>query len=471
MVFNSLEYAVFLPAVLGLYWLVRRRTPQNVLILVASYAFYGAWDARFLLLMMLSTVVDYTVGIWLQRTEDQRVRRRIFSLSLAVNLGILGFFKYFNFFVDSAAGLLTSVGLQPNPPTLRILLPIGISFYTFHGISYTFDVYRRQIAPTHNLLDFACFIAFFPQLVAGPIGRARIQLPQFQRDRTPPDADGIRSALFLILLGLFKKVAVADALAPYVNQAFRDPASTGALTLIIGVYAFALQIYGDFSGYTDIARGSARLLGIDLIRNFEQPYLSRSVTEFWRRWHISLSTWLRDYLYIPLGGNRGSRPAVYRNLMITMLLGGLWHGASWTFVLWGGLHGLYLVAHRALARRGDREPEQPWGIRDLLPTLATFHLVCFAWIFFRSPSLGAAASVLTGIATLRPGPIDLNAPVMLAAAAAAIFLIDFLQRRRGSDTPVLSWNPVARGIAYAAMVVAILIFSGATPVPFIYFQF
>jgi len=472
LVFNSLEYAVFFPTVLVAYWLLRRRKPQNALLLIASYVFYGAWDARFLTLMMFSTITDFTVGRWLESTEDDRRRKRIFLISLFVNLGILGFFKYFNFFIDSTAGLLANLGLQPNLPTLRILLPVGISFYTFHGISYTFDVYRRQIRATNNLLDFACFIAFFPQLVAGPIGRAHIQLPQFEHERARPTAQGLRSAFFLILLGLFKKVAIADALSPYVDQAFRGSSRAGAVSLLIGMYAFALQIYGDFSGYTDIARGSARLLGIELIRNFEQPYLSRNVTEFWRRWHISLSTWLRDYLYVSLGGNRGSRLRTYRNIMLTMLLGGLWHGAAWTFVVWGGLHGLFLIAHRAFGRpqRYDAEAESV-RMRDALPILATFHLVCVAWIFFRANSLQQAVTYITGIITLRGGAINVNAAALLLASAAAMLIIDVLQRNRHTETPVLDWGPVARGVAYAVMVVAILIFSGGTPVPFIYFQF
>ncbi|MGH2758998.1 MAG: MBOAT family O-acyltransferase [Actinomycetota bacterium] len=473
MVFNSLEYALFFPTVLALYWLVRSRKPQNALLLIASYLFYGAWDARFLVLMLFSTVTDFSVGRWLERTEDDRRRKRIFLISLVVNLGILGFFKYFDFFIDSTAGLLETFGLQPNLPTLRILLPVGISFYTFHGISYTFDVYRRHIRATNNILDFACFIAFFPQLVAGPIGRAHIQLPQFEKERTRPTAEGVRSALFLILLGLFKKVAIADALAPYVDQAFRGSGRAGALQLLVGMYAFALQIYGDFSGYTDMARGSARLLGIELIRNFEQPYLSRNITEFWRRWHISLSTWLRDYLYVSLGGNRGGgRLLTYRNILITMLLGGLWHGAAWTFVIWGGLHGLFLVGHRLLGRQRPitTEPGRV-GWRDALPILATFHLVSVAWVFFRAASLEQALSYLGGIFTLRGGPLNPDAAALLVAAAVAVLGIDLMQRNTRTEEAVLDWGPVARGVAYAVMIVAIVVFSGGTPVPFIYFQF
>ena len=306
MTFNSLQYALFLPIVLLVYWQLKRRA-QNVLLLIASYLFYGAFDWRFLGLLMISTGTDFVVGRLLEVTEDPRRRKRIFFISLAVNLGILGFFKYFNFFTADGARFLDQLGLNLSPPVLRVLLPVGISFYTFHGMSYTFDVYRRHIEPTHSLLNFAVFVAFFPQLVAGPIGRAHLQLPQFERDREKPDRQQVRRSVLLILIGLFKKVAIADMLSPYVNNAFSAPGVTSWLGLLVGVWAFAFQIYGDFAGYSDIARGSAFLLGIDLPVNFNQPYLSRSVTEFWRRWHISLSTWLRDYLYIPLGGNRAAR--------------------------------------------------------------------------------------------------------------------------------------------------------------------
>jgi D-alanyl-lipoteichoic acid acyltransferase DltB (MBOAT superfamily) len=315
------------------------------------------------------------------------------------------------------------------------------------------------------------FVAFFPQLVAGPIGRAQLQLPQFQRDRVPPNFDKVRSGLFLILLGLFKKVAIADALASYVNETF-STASAGWFTLMLGVYAFALQIYCDFSGYTDMARGSARLLGIELPVNFTQPYLSRNITEFWRRWHISLSSWLRDYLYIPLGGSRGSTLLTYRNLMLTMLLGGLWHGAAWTFVIWGAMHGAFLAAHKWWRTRRpapDPATEPQW--RTLLSIVFTFNLVCAAWIFFRAGSLELALRYCKGILTFRPGPVDGDFVVVLLLAALAVFTIDILQRRYDKHEFVLSWPTVARGTAYASLVLPVLIFSGGTPTPFIYFQF
>ena len=502
MVFNSYEFALFLPIVLGLYWILRHRQ-QNLLLLVASYVFYGAWDYRFLGLMATSTVTDYVVGRMLAATEDERRRKRIFLVSLAVNLGILGFFKYFNFFIDSGADLLGALGFDAHPTTLRILLPVGISFYTFHGISYTFDVYRREIEPVHHFLDFALFVSYFPQLVAGPIGRAQVQLPQFEHPRRRPSWDQIRSGVFLILLGLFKKIAIADALASTVNSAFANASRVSAATLVLGVYGFALQIYGDFSGYSDIARGTSRLFGIELLKNFDQPYLSRNITEFWRTWHISLSTWLRDYLYVPLGGNRKGRFATYRNLMITMLLGGLWHGAAWGFVVWGGLHGAYLCVHRAMSRKAKRTmpiggsledtpsdtgaadagrdeevraphtapPRRFHLLRDFWPALLTFHFVCFAWIFFRAESFDQAADVITGILSFRRGAPGLDAMLLVGLGGLAIFLIDLYQRNGRSETAVLRAPPLVRGAFYGLLATAIIVFSGGSPVPFIYFQF
>lgn len=472
MTFNSLQYAAFFPIVLVLYWVLRKRLPQNVLLLIASYIFYGAFDWRFLGLLVLTTTTDYTVGRVLEVTEDPRRRKQAFSISLVVNLGVLGFFKYFDFFTGDGTRFLAHLGIHLAPPVLRILLPVGISFYTFHGMSYTFDVYRRTIKPTHSLLNFAVFVAFFPQLVAGPIGRAHLQLPQFEKDRTPPDWDQIRRSVFLILLGLFKKIAIADMLAPYVNNAFAAPGKTSFVGLLVGVWAFAFQIYGDFSGYSDIARGSAFLLGIELPLNFEAPYFSRSITEFWRRWHISLSTWLRDYLYIPLGGNRGGEAKTYRNLMLTMLIGGLWHGAASTFVIWGGLHGLYLSGERRFTGAGREDYRRPWRWRrDLVRTFVTFQLVCVAWVFFRAPSVHDAFHYLADIARLQHGATDHGAILMLAWAVAVMVFIDYVQLRARDHTAFVDWNPVVRGLMYGCLLVPIVVSSGGTPVPFIYFRF
>ncbi|HET9543872.1 MAG TPA: MBOAT family protein [Acidimicrobiales bacterium] len=475
MVFNSLQYLVFFPLVFAVYWQLKRRG-QNVLLLLASWFFYAMWDWRFLGLMLLTTGVDFGVGRYLAMTEDEKKRKLAFGLSLGLNLTVLGFFKYFNFFVGSAADLLQTFGLDASEPTLRVLLPVGISFYTFHGISYTFDVFRRDIEPADDLLDFAVFVAFFPQLVAGPIGRAHLQLPQFEHERPPLRWEQARSGLCLILLGLFKKVAIADALAPFVDRTFTEPGRASWISLLGGAYAFALQIYGDFAGYSDVARGSSRLLGIELPLNFEQPYLSRNITVFWRTWHISLSNWLRDYLYIPLGGNRGSRAKTYRNLMLTMVLGGLWHGAAWTFVAWGTLNGLYLCAHRWFTERPGGAGDAHNGIgrftwRDVLPAIGTFQLVVFAWIFFRSASFAEAFDVITGILTLQGGVTEWGSLFLVGALGIVTIAIDIAQRNTDTHTPMLDLPPALQGALYGAFVVAIVLFSGGATVPFIYFQF
>ncbi len=354
---------------------------------------------------------------------------------------------------------------------LTIVLPVGISFYTFQTMSYTIDIYRGRLAPTKNLLSFAVFVAFFPQLVAGPIERAKHLLPQFEVRRSAVGWQQVGSGLYLILLGLFKKVVLADSVAPIVEEAFAGADSAGWIQLLIGVYAFSLQIYGDFSGYSSIARGSARLLGIDLMVNFNQPYLSRNITQFWRTWHISLSTWLRDYLYISLGGNRGTRLATYRNLMITMLLGGLWHGPSWEFVIWGGLHGLYLIAHRRLRHAHEGGENDAPKLRDAPAIVATFHLVALAWVFFRAPDLTQALEYLDGLLTLRAGPIPWDSIVLVVPLMLASLGLDLAQRRGGSHEAILAWPAMRRGLVYGTFLVGIVLFSGQPTVPFLYFQF
>ena len=469
MIFNSLQYALFLPLVVGLYWTLpqRFRTP---LLLAASYVFYGAWDWRFLGLLLVSTVVDYSVGRGLEATDDEGRRKRLLLVSIAVNLSILGFFKYADFFIDSAQEMLGSMGLEAGDASLRFILPVGISFYTFQTMSYSFDVYRRRIPACREPLTFAVFVAFFPQLVAGPIERARQLLPQLSAVREPPGADRVRSALALIVLGLVKKVVLADQVAPYVNEVFSEPGQAGSVALVVAVVGFALQIYGDFSGYTDIARGSARLLSVELIHNFRQPYLSPNITDFWRRWHISLSNWLRDYLYIPLGGNRGSHWQTYRNLMITMLLGGLWHGAGWTFVIWGGLHGLYLAVDRAWRfDTGDRAPRSL--VTGLLSTLATFGLVCFAWIFFRAADLGEAFDIIGGIVSLSGPAPEASALWVTALVGGAMLAIDLVTRRSRDPVAALHRHPELAGTLLGVVAVGLIVAAGTDAVPFIYFQF
>ncbi|MEX2624505.1 MAG: MBOAT family O-acyltransferase [Acidimicrobiia bacterium] len=471
MIFNSVEFVIFLPLVLLAYLRLRHKG-QNRMLLVASYIFYGWWDYRFLALLAFTTVIDYGVGIYLGRTEDPKVRKRLLITSIVVNLVVLGFFKYFNFFVESAGTMLERIGLSANLPALRIILPVGISFYTFQSMSYAFDVYRRRIEPATSLLDFALYVAYFPQLVAGPIERAQTLLPQIIKPRVRPNSSQVSAGLLLILIGLFKKVAIADVMAPIVESAFATPEANSSVALLFGLYAFALQIYGDFSGYTDIGRGTSRLLGIELMENFSQPYLSRNITAFWRTWHISLSTWLHDYLYIPLGGNRKGRLNTYRNLMLVMLLGGLWHGAAWTFVIWGGLHGIYLAVHRWRGSYVPRGYQGPFRWRkDLIPALATFHLVAFAWIFFRADSLSIAASFVQRLFQFELALPEPNNAMLVGLAALAVLAIDLWQRNAGRHEVMLQWRPAWQGLAYASLLLAIIVFSGGPVTPFIYFQF
>ncbi len=468
MVFNSLQFALFLPAVVGVYWSLRARG-QLWLILVASYVFYGYWDWRFLSLLVLSTLVDYSVGRGLGSDRSERSRRRLLWVSLVVNLGVLAGFKYADFFVDSAVELLETAGLSAQRPVLEVVLPVGISFYTFQTMSYTIDVYRRRLEPIDDLLTFAVYVAFFPQLVAGPIERAGRLLPQLAGERTRPDADGVAGALSLIALGLFKKVVVGDMLAAAIDREFADPTGRPTLALLFAMYGFALVIYADFSGYSDIARGSARLLGVELVRNFEQPYLSRNITEFWRRWHISLSDWLRDYLYIPLGGNRGGRLRTYRNLALTMLLGGLWHGASWTFVVWGGAHGLLLALERLTGRSAPTREQV--GPGDLGSILLTFHAVSVIWILFRADSFATAGDFLLGLIRVEPGSPGLELAGLVVVMAVVLVTVDVAQRRTGRHDVFTALAPPVRGVLLGAAIVAVILASGRPAVPFIYFQF
>ncbi|MBP7829004.1 MAG: MBOAT family protein [Kiritimatiellae bacterium] len=471
MLFTSGAFFIFLPIVLALYFSLERRA-QNGMLLVASYFFYGWWDWRFCSLLAISTFLDFFCSLGMERHP---ARRRVFLLaSLAGNLGILGFFKYANFFVDSAAALLAALGFQAHLPTLKIILPVGISFYTFQTMAYTIDVYRGQIRATRSLLDFALYVCYFPQLVAGPIERAQNLLGQFAAPRRVTRRM-LASGALLVLLGFFRKIAIADAAAPYVEWCFAEPAQRTWIELLAGVWLFAIQIYGDFCGYSDIARGISRIMGIELMENFNQPYLSASITEFWRRWHISLSTWLRDYLYIPLGGNRGGTRKTYRNLMLTMLLGGLWHGANWTFVVWGGLHGLYLAAHKFwLGLRGRARPAAPAPLgKRLAGMVFTFHLVLLTWVFFRARDFGTAWSYLAGILGGRGGWAAFHlGPVFRVAFFSTLMLfVDLPQYRARAHERLLQWPWIARGLAYAALAAAILFLRPLNETPFIYFQF
>lgn len=475
MVFNSLAYACFLPAVLGVYYALPSWRAQNRFLLAASWLFYGWWDWRFLGLLGLSTLVDFGVARRLHRTTGPS-RDRWLGLSLAVNLGVLGVFKYFGFFADSFALLAQSAGWEPGRVTLELVLPVGISFYTFQTLAYTIDVYRGRLEPTDDLVDFALYVSFFPQLVAGPIERAQALLPQLGGPRAV-DLALVRSGLLLILIGLVRKVGIADAVAAEVDDVFASPTTHSRVALVGGAYLFALQIYGDFAGYSAIARGSARLLGIELIRNFDQPYLATNITDFWRRWHRSLSLWLRDYVYIPLGGSRHGAWRTYRNLFVTMLVGGLWHGASWTFIAWGALHGAWLALHKLWLGDAHKQPPRWDRPRDRLGNglkiLATFHLVLLAWVLFR---VRGFSELWTWVWSLALGPTWLGyehaALLMIAVYGSASFALDLVQAAGGRHTAMLDWPRRARWAGAVVLVLFLLALGGLdADVPFLYFQF
>ncbi len=472
LIFNSLQFGLFFVIVLAIYWTLSHRK-QNWLLLIASYFFYAWWDWRLLGLLIGVTAAAFITARYIDASDSERDRKRWLLVAVAINLIVLGFFKYFGFFVQSTHDLALSLGLELPEQILQLLLPIGISFYTFHAISYAMDVYRGRIEVERSPVTFALFIAYFPLLLAGPIERAWHLLPQIRNARKKPNASQTYSAVVLIVVGLVKKVVIADAVAPIANQIFNQPNERGAIPLAIGAIAFSIQIYGDFSGYSDVARGVSRLMGIEVFRNFEQPYFSTNITQFWRTWHISLSTWLHDYLYVPLGGNRDGKLTTYRNLFLTMLLGGLWHGASWTFVVWGALHGIALAVHRGLGAVEPRGRPAPPKWRNVPSILGTFTLVTLLWVFFRSASLGAALDYLGGFfdgllgATAGPWKAQL---LVVAPIVLLVIAIDLVDRNRARIHP-LTWSPALQGALFGAACVALLIWSGRPPEPFIYFQF
>lgn len=481
MFFNSIEFAVFLVCVLTLYFIMPYRA-QNRMLLVASYFFYGWWDWRFLSLILISTFTDYLCGLKINRAGGDQYRKAYLALSITVNLGLLAFFKYWNFFIDSFAEVLTQFGFQANLPSLNIILPVGISFYTFQTMTYTIDIYRKELKPSESFLDFALFVAFFPQLVAGPIERASRLLPQIQKTRQFKLQQFLRG-LHLIFWGLFKKIFVADNLGRITDAIFENPSSSGIDYMVAGV-AFAFQIYGDFSGYSDIARGTAKCMGIELMHNFRQPYFAVSPSDFWRQWHISLSTWLRDYLYIPLGGNRLGTLKTYRNLMITMLLGGLWHGAAWNFVIWGAYHGLVLSVNRWIEKHHPpRRNEDTSLFVIFIKVFIMFNLTCLGWLFFRAQSLSQIGTILTsilGIGTFY-GPWIQQARevaffISIPFAAMAFqalrkmrpdwFLTDLLTRGFMVDSSPVEMKSILYGVLFY-----LLCLYGASAQSFIYFQF
>jgi D-alanyl-lipoteichoic acid acyltransferase DltB (MBOAT superfamily) len=468
MLFPTLNFLLFFLVVLAVAWLLRDRIePRKWFLIAASYFFYANWDWRFCFLLFASSVINYTSGLWVGSRETTRGRNAALALGVAANLLVLGFFKYYNFFIESLDGLLHAVGWQRDLPFLEVILPVGVSFFTFQGISYVADVHRREISPCRSFTNIALLQSFFPHLVAGPIVRAASFLPQLDRK---PDPSGIYVSLgvCLILWGLFKKSIVANYLAiDLVDKVFETPSRYGALDTLIATYGYAVQIYCDFSAYSDMAIGVAALVGYTFQRNFDQPYRARTLAEFWRRWHMSLSQWLRDYLYIPLGGNRGGRWKTYRNLMLTMVLGGLWHGASWKFVLWGFLHGAGLAVERLV---GGKRGERLWGPR-FVGIVVVFHFVCFCWVFFRAKDMTGVAEVLGGFARWSL-PVELVAPLPLALIALGLVMhftprdLVFRVERLFQRLPM-----PARGLA-AGIVIAVIDACGMDgAAPFIYFQF
>ena len=470
MLFDSPAFIVFLTVVALLYWRLNQRQ-QNVFLLAASYFFYGWWDWRFLLLMAGSTFLDYLIARKLAVLSNPAHRRALLLLSLVINFSFLGFFKYFNFFVQSFSAMLSSFGVQNVPTTLlRILLPPGISFYTFQEVAYIVDVYKGKLKPADSLIDYALFISLFPHLIAGPIQRPGHLLPQVQQERTL-DWDKFFDGLMLVLFGLFQKCVIADNCALIANAAFTGNfGATTAPVVLLGTYAFAWQIYGDFAGYSNIARGAAQLLGFHFMVNFRQPYLATTLQDFWRRWHISLSTWLRDYLYIPLGGSRKSTWKTYSNLLTTMLIGGLWHGANWTFVIWGGIHGGGLALERLLGV-GRSEEKRSSALTTWAKRILLFNLVCLAWVFFRAASIHEAFAFLRGLGNWQWQPEYLTALKFLALFSIPMFLMD-LRLEKNNEEYIFQHSPawIRTGLGFSALV-AIAFFAANQANTFIYFQF
>ncbi len=474
MTFVSYSFLAFLPCVLVLNALLVGGLRKRML-LVASYVFYGWWDWRFLSLIVVSSLVDFACGAAVDRSRNpersEGQRRAVLAISLCLNLGLLGFFKYFGFFVESARVAIGAFGLPWGLDTLDIVLPVGISFYTFQTMSYTIDVFRGKLRSAERLDDFMLFVAFFPQLVAGPIERASHLLPQMQ-DPRKATASEASSGLELVLVGLLFKMVVADNMAPYVNSVFHMPSPGGAAVGTASV-AFAFQIYGDFAGYSLIARGTARMLGFDIVTNFRVPYISRSPREFWRRWHVSLSTWLRDYLYISSGGDRRGRLNTYRNLTLTMLLGGLWHGASWTFVIWGAFHGFLLIAYRlADDARGSRARPRESRARDVSSALVFFAFTCVGWLIFRADNMDQLTTFMTALVSdPRVSEVVWASTGRVGLFVVPMLLIEASRLACGEMEPWTRAPAPARALLAVLVFYAVVLFGSPYAAEFLYFQF
>lgn len=483
MLFNSIDFAIFLPIVFILYWFATNKNLklQNLLIVASSYLFYGWWDWRFLSLIFFSSVVDYAIGVGLLKEFNETKRKVLLWTSILVNLGFLGFFKYYNFFLDNFITAFSFFGTEIGASSLSIILPVGISFYTFQTLSYSIDVYRRKLEPTKDFIAFLAFVSFFPQLVAGPIERATQLLPQFYKKRTfdySQAVDGMRQ----ILWGLFKKIVIADNCAEYANLIFNNSADYSGSVLVLGALFFTFQIYGDFSGYSDIAIGTSRLFGFNLMQNFSFPYFSRDVGEFWRRWHISLTTWFRDYLYIPLGGSRGGTWTKVRNTFIIFIVSGFWHGANWTFIFWGALNAIYFLPILLINKNRNNLGIVAQGkilpsLKDASMMLLTFSLTVFAWIFFRADNIGHAFSIISKILSL--SLFSFEGPAFGFGAITAIILIliftiiEWLGRESqyAIQNQGKKWRPIFRFCYYYIITITIIYFGNFNENQFIYFQF
>jgi alginate O-acetyltransferase complex protein AlgI len=481
MLFNAVDFAIFLPIVFILYWFVTNKKLkwQNALLLISSYFFYSCWDWRFLFLLIFSTLLDFYTGLRMQDSALSKNRKRWFWASVIINLGFLGVFKYYNFFAESFSELVSNFGMHIDPWALSVILPVGISFYTFHGLSYVIDIYKNRIDAERNFVDYAVFVSFFPLLVAGPIERATHLLPQIKQARSfeySKALDGLRQ----ILWGLFKKVVIADSCAEHANMIFSNSADYSGSTLFLGAIFFAFQIYGDFSGYSDIALGTARLFGIELLRNFSYPYFSRDIAEFWRRWHISLSTWFRDYLYIPLGGNSGGDWLRIRNTFIIFLVSGFWHGANWTFLVWGALNALFIMPsivmktnrkNLEIVAKGKMVPK--WD--EVCKIILTFILTTFAWVFFRAENLEQAINYVFDTFKHPGSYLELGVYLNYTTTICAIIvfvLIEWLGREEkyAIEKMGLTWPRWIRHLFYYSLILSIFWFSGKDQ-QFIYFQF
>jgi|SRR5690554_2226256 len=475
MLFNSIEFLIFLPIVFALYWLLNKKslTFQNVLLLVASYFFYACWDWRFLFLLMFSTGLDYYTGIKMFDAKTESNKKFWFWLSIIVNVGFLGVFKYYNFFAESFAQLLSGFGLQVNIWVLEVILPVGISFYTFHGLSYVIDIYKNRIEPERNIVDYSLFVAYFPLLVAGPIERATHLLPQIKKRRIFNNKQAIQG-IKQIIFGLFKKVVIADNCAFFVNQIFENSSGYSSSELWLGSILFAFQIYGDFSGYSDIALGTSKLFGITLLRNFNFPYFAKDIADFWRRWHISLSTWFRDYLYIPLGGSRVSKLLSVRNTFIIFLVSGFWHGANWTFIVWGLIHALLFLPLLLTNKNRKSLSDVGYKFSDVPKIVLTFLFVCLAWVFFRADNIESAVNYIMGMFDFSNLSVKLflkNSKYILLTAICFISIFYLL---------LIEWNNVRKNnfeikiSKYTIVALLFMIFfMGAfkNQMSFIYFQF